>query len=139
MAWIDGRIVSDCWYQPGEAWVEDLDRRFELGDDEAYAYDAHTAPALRGRSVTPARATFASTDMRERGYARAVAFVLPENGPGLRSPDKSGWTPFGVAGHLSVGLGRLEFVRTARAGTRWRLRRRRRDKGGPPDLERSGL
>ncbi len=139
VAWLDGRIVSDCWYQPGEAWVEDLDRRFELGADEAYAYDAHTEPELRGHAVTPSRATLAATDLRDRGFTRAVGFVVPENGPGLRSPRKSGWTRFGVAGHVRFGLGQVEFVRTARAGTRWRVRRRRSDRPGPPELERGGL
>ena len=115
VAWLDGRIVSDCWYQPGEAWVEDLDRRFELGADEAYAYDAHTEPELRGHAVTPSRATLAATDLRDRGFTRAVGFVVPENGPGLRSPRKSGWTRFGVAGHRALRAG-ASRVRPHRAG-----------------------
>jgi hypothetical protein len=137
VAWIDGGIVSDSWYQHGEAWIEDLGRRFELRPDEAYSYDAHTAERLRGKSLTPARASLALAHLREGGFRRAVAFVLPENGPARRSPVKSGWSRFGVAGCLRLGAAQLQYVTTDAGGRRWRLRRRCSGDAIPP-LESAG-
>ncbi len=139
VAWIDGRIVSDAWYQRGEAWIEDLGRRFALARDEAYAYDAHTAPPLRGQSVTPARAARALEYLRQDGVRRAVGFVLPENGPARRSPVKSGWTPFGTAGFVRLGVARVEFVKTDAGGRQWAVRRGRAPHDSVPALEPGGL
>lgn len=57
VAWQSGRIVASAWYQPGEAWIEDVDRRFELAPDEYYAYDAWAVAELRGHRVNPWRAS----------------------------------------------------------------------------------
>jgi RimJ/RimL family protein N-acetyltransferase len=139
VAWIDGRIVSDAWYQRGEAWIEDIGRRFALERDKAYAYDAHTVPPLRGQSVAPARAALALDYLRQDGVRRAVAFVLPENGPARRSPVKSGWTPFGTAGFVRLGLARVEFVNTDARGRHWAVRRGGAPRDSMPALEPGGL
>jgi hypothetical protein len=122
VAWHSGRIVSGAWYHAGEAWIEDVDRRFELTADTVYSYDAHTVPELRGRRVTPARSSIALADLRDSGFRRGVAFVLPGNRAGDRSRVRSGWRRFGVAGYLHLGLARIEFVRTRGRQAQWRLR-----------------
>ena len=123
-AWHAGEIVSAAWWHPGEAWMEELDRRFLLRRDETYAYDGWTVPRLRGHNITPARAVLTMRMLREQGVRGAVMFSLPENRSIRRAWKKMGWRPFGVAGFLRMGPIRLEFVRV-RGHTRWRLRRRR--------------
>jgi hypothetical protein len=138
VAWHGDRIISAAWYQPGEAWIEDIDRRFELPPDTVYAFDGHTAPELRGRRVAPARASIAASRLRDSGFRRGVAFVLAGNRSGHRSRVRSRWRRFGVAGYLNLGPVRVEFVRTRGRRTQWRLRRHRSRAAGrrqPPPLE----
>jgi hypothetical protein len=124
-AWHAGEIVSAAWWHPGEAWIEDLDRRFLLRPAEVYFYDAWTLPRLRGRNITPVRSVLTLRQLREQGFVRAVAFVLPENRPIHRAAlDKAGWRRFGTAGFIRVGPARIEFVRTL-GRIRWRARWRR--------------
>ena len=138
VAWHAGRIVSGAWYHAGEAWIEDVDRRFELPPDTVYSYDAHTIPELRGRRVTPARASIALAELRNSGFRRGVAFVLPGNRSGERSRARSGWRRFGVAGYLNLGLARIDFIRTRGHQGKWRLRwlrSRGAQRPQPPPLE----
>ena len=138
-AWYGDRIASVAWWHPGEAWIEDIDRSFALHSDEIYTYDAYTAPDLRGRGVAPTRAAFTYGALRDRGFSRLVAFVRPENRPGLRSATKSGWRRLGRAGYLAIGRWRIEFMRTtvgADLGTRrWRPETER---DRPPPAEPTG-
>ena len=138
-AWHGDRIASVAWWHPGEAWIEDIDRSFALHSDEVYAYDAYTAPDLRGQGVAPARAAVTHAALRNRGFSRVVAFVVPENGPGLRSVTKSGWRRLGRAGYLSVGRWRIEFVRTTEgADLRARRWRPQTERDRPPPTEPTG-
>ncbi len=135
-AWHAGEIVSATWWHPGEASIEDLDRRFLLGTDEVYFYDAWTVPRLRGRSITPARSSLTLRALRAQGFARAIAFLLPENRPVHKAVEKVGWRRFGTAGFVQIGPARIEFVR-ALGRTSWRPRWRRPGTvpGEPPPAE----
>lgn len=135
-AWHAGQIVSATWWHPGDAWIEDLERRFLLGPGEVYFYDAWTVPRLRGRNITPARSALTLRALREQGFVRAIAFLLPENRPVHKAVEKVGWRRFGTAGFVRIGPARIEFVR-ALGRTRWRTRRRRAEAapGEPPRAE----
>ena len=135
-AWHAGEIVSATWWHPGEAWIEDLDRRFLLGAGDVYLYDTWTIPRLRGCNITPARSFLTMRELRGQGFQRVVAFVLPENRPVHRvALEKLGWRPFGTAGFVRIGPVRIEFVR-ALGRTRWRVRaRRNRAAPGEPPPE----
>jgi hypothetical protein len=135
-AWHAGEIVSAVWWHPGEAWIEDLERRFALRANEVYFYDAWTVPRLRGRNITPLRSVLTLRTLREQGFVRAVAFFLPDNRPIHRAVEKIGWRRFGSAGLVRIGPARLEFVR-ALGRTRWRGRGRRTKaaSGEPPPAE----
>jgi hypothetical protein len=140
-AWHAGEIVSAAWWHPGEAWIEDLDRRFLLRAEEVYLYDAWTVPRLRGRNITPARSVLTLRHLHEQGFLRAVAFVLPENRPIHRAAlEKVGWRRFGTAGFVRIGPAGIEFVR-ARGRAQWRARGRRSASvsGEPPPAERGLL
>jgi hypothetical protein len=135
-AWHAGEIVSVTWWHPGEAWIEDLDRRFPLHADEVYFYDAWTVPPLRGRNITPARSALTLRDLREQRFVRGIGFVLPENRPVHSAMEKTGWRRFGTAGFVGIGPARIEFVR-ALGRTRWRPRWRRSEAATdePPPVE----
>ena len=134
-AWHAGEIVSATWWHPGEAWIEDLDRRFQLRAGEVYFYDAWTLPRLRGRNITPARSALTLRALREQGFERAIAFVLPENHPIHKAVEKVGWRRFGAAGFVRIGPASVEFLRV-RGRTQWRTRRRpARAAGKPPPAE----
>ena len=138
VAWHAGRIISAAWYQPGEAWIEDIDRRFALPPNTVYAYDAHTVSELRGLRVAPGRASAAQAQLRDSGFRRGIAYVLGGYRPGERSRLRSGWRRFGVAGYLNLGVARIDFVRARRNPLQWRLRRRRsrgHPRPEPPPLE----
>jgi hypothetical protein len=135
-AWHAGEIVSATWWHPGEAWIEDLGRRFRLRAGEVYLYDAWTIPRLRGRNITPVRSGQTLRALGEQGFVRAIAFVLPENQPIHKAVKKVGWRRFGTAGFVRIGPVRVEFVR-ALARTRWRARARvgGAASGEPPPAE----
>jgi hypothetical protein len=130
-AWHAGEIVSATWWHPGEAWIEDLDRRFGLRAGEVYFYDSWTLPRLRGRNITPVRSSLTLRALGEQGFVRAIAFVLPENRPIHKAVEKVGWRRFGTAGFARIGPARIEFVR-ALGRTWWRARGRRSKAGGEP-------
>lgn len=130
-AWHAGEIVSATWWHPGEAWIEDLDRRFQLRAGEVYLYDAWTLPLLRGRNITPARSGLTLRALGEQGFVRAIAFVLPENRPIHKAVEKVGWRRFGTAGFVRIGPARIEFVR-ALGRTWWRARGRRTGAASEP-------
>jgi hypothetical protein len=130
-AWHAGEIVSATWWHPGEAWIEDLDRRFRLRAGEVYFYDSWTLPRLRGRNITPVRSSLTLRALGEQGFVRAIAFVLPENRPIHKAVEKVGWRRFGTAGFVRIGPARIEFVR-ALGRTWWRARGRRTEAGGEP-------
>jgi hypothetical protein len=138
VSWKQGRIVSCGWYHPREAWIEDLDRRFELPPDCVYLYDGHTSPELRGRGISSARATATWADLRRQGFRRGVAFVVAGNRSSDRASAKAGWRRFGVAGYARLGPWRLEFIRSRGRHTLWRIRRTRPSaakRGELPPLE----
>jgi hypothetical protein len=134
-AWHAGEIVSATWWHPGEAWIEDLGRRFLLRASEVYLYDAWTLPELRGRNITPVRSAHTLRALREQGFVRAIAFLLPENGPVQKAVKKVGWRRFGMAGFVRIGPVRIEFVR-ALGRIQWRVRARRNGAApGEPPIE----
>jgi hypothetical protein len=136
VTWEGESIVSCAWYQPREAWIEDIDRRFQLPPDCVYVYDGYTSPERRGRSLSSARAAITWADLSGRGFHRGVGFVLAGNRSGDRARTKAGWRRFGVGGYARLGPWRLEFIRSRGRRTRWRFRRapRRawRRRGLPP-------
>jgi hypothetical protein len=125
VAWNGGRIISAAWYHPGEAWIEDLDRRFELPADVVYVFDGHTSPELRGHRVSAVRASATWAELEEQGLRKGVAFVLAGNRSGDRARLRSGWRRFGRAGYARLGPWRIDFIRTRGRRKQWRWRRHR--------------
>ena len=110
-AWRDGRVVSAAWGAPGRAPLEYLDWDLPLAPDEAYSYDLYTAPAARGRGMTPATRAPHLLLARDRGYRRLLATLLPENRRALRTPEQLGYRVIGRLGYVGVGRWRRRFCR----------------------------
>lgn len=104
----DSRIVGTCWSATGRAWSRYLSTWIELAPDEAYTYDAFTAPELRGLGIFPALTREIRDFYREEGLRRLVAFTVPENSGTLKSV--TGYRTIGTMGQFCVGPLRHDFV-----------------------------
>jgi hypothetical protein len=47
--------------------------------------------------------------MRERGYRRAIATLLPENASARNTPEAIGYRPIGWIGYVGIGPWRHQF------------------------------
>lgn len=107
----DGRIIHAAWSATGRAWIEYLAREIQLASDEAYIYEAYTAPAFRGGHVALFRSAYERRLFRDTGYRRTLAVVMPENQSGSRFMEKAGYRRIGVIGYVKLGPWRWEFCR----------------------------
>ncbi|MER7458291.1 GNAT family N-acetyltransferase [Micromonospora sp. NPDC126480] len=77
-------------------------------------YALHLEPAERGRGVGRELMIHALDGMRERGWRRAVLWVLRENAPARRFYERGGWTPTGVERDDMIGTVRTPQLRYTR-------------------------
>jgi SAM-dependent methyltransferase/ribosomal protein S18 acetylase RimI-like enzyme len=126
----EGRLVHVCWVATGRAWIEYLDREVVLAPDEAYLYDGFTAPGFRGHNISPARSSYAQRTLRQAGYQRLLATVMPENRRAIPPVERSGYQATGSLGFFRIGPWRRHFGRLDRRGlgraqwddVAWRMR-----------------
>ncbi len=109
----EGRIVHSCWVTTGRAWIEYLGWDVALPPDTAYSYESFTAPELRGQNLAVARSVVMQQALRQAGYRRAVAVIMPENRAGFYPAEKAGYRRVGVMGYLRIGPWRWTFGRDA--------------------------
>jgi len=104
-----GQIVHACWLAINKVRIDYLDRDFTLAPDEAYTYESFTVPAYRGQNLAPARLTYVQRLLREAGYRRMLAVVMPENRVAFRPIEKAGYRRVGKVGYLKLGPWRHDF------------------------------
>jgi len=121
-AWHDRQIVHAAWGATERAPIEYLSHEIELSPDEVFIFDSFTAPASRGRNLSPLRAVVMGRHYHEQGYRRVLTAVHPENRVGFRPLLKVGTRPVGLIGYVGIGPLRWHFCR----GRDDRLRRRLR-------------
>ena len=109
-----GRLVHVCWVATGRAWIDYLDREVLLAPDEAYTYEAFTAPGFRGQNISPARSSYLQRTLRVAGYRRLLAVIMPENRPAFRPLEKAGYQRAGTLGYFQIGPCRRHFGRLDR-------------------------
>jgi GNAT superfamily N-acetyltransferase len=115
----EGRLVSAVWWTANErVWIEYLACALSLAPEEAYAYDAFTAPEWRGQDVAPAMSSYAMQSIRAAGYRRGLSLVLPYNKQGWRADEKVHSLPVGVIGYFKLGPWRWHFCRMKRGARR---------------------
>ncbi len=128
----EGRLVHVCWVATHRAWIGYLQREIALAPDEAYIYDAFTAPDWRGQNISPARSAHMQRALWAAGTRRLLTVIMPENRPAFRPPAKTGYRPIGVLGYVRLGPWRRDFGRLDHADlgpARWDDVIRRMDAG----------
>jgi GNAT superfamily N-acetyltransferase len=111
----EGRLVGAVWWTINErVWIEYLACALSLAPQEAYAYDAFTAPEWRGQDIAPALYSYAMQSIRAAGYRRGLSLVLPYNKQGWRADEKVRSLPVGVMGYVKLGPWRWHFCRMHR-------------------------
>jgi len=110
--WHDGQIIAAGWAVTGRASIPYLSAEIALAPGDVYCYDAFTATAFRGLDVSPSRNTETMRYLRDRGYRRLVAALLPDDRSALRPGEKVGWDRrIGVVGAIGLGPWRRPFCR----------------------------
>src|SRR5688572_20056237 len=113
-----GSIVGACWTATDKAWSEYLSRWITLAPDDAYAYDAFTAPQYRGQGVLPALTRSMHDFYRVAGKRRMIGFTVPENTASMSSA--IGYQTVGTIGTVRFGPFRHDFKRMNEGSTqRW--------------------
>jgi len=107
----EGRIVHACWATTRRAWIDYLDRAILLAADEYYGYEGFTAPGFRGQNIALALYSYMIRYLRDAGYQRSVAVLMPENKLAFRPLEKIGYRPFGMMGYVKIGPWRYDLCR----------------------------
>ena len=110
-AWHEQQIVHAAWAATRRAPIDYLSHEIELSPDEVFVFDAFTAPASRGRNLSPLRAVVMGRHYHEHGYRRVLTAVHPENRIGFRPLQKVGTRPVGLIGYVGIGPLRWHFCR----------------------------
>ena len=110
-AWQEHQIVHAAWGATERAPIDYLSQEIELSPDEVFVFDAFTAPAFRGRNLSPLRAVIMGRHYHEQGYRRVLTAVHPENRVGFRPLEKVGTRPVGLIGYAGIGPFRWHFCR----------------------------
>lgn len=105
----NGRIVGVCWTATGRAWSAYLSRLIPLAADEAYMYDAFTAPSLRGMGIYPTLASATHLHCQSLGLRRVICVTVPENRRALGV--QTGYRTVGILGYIKIWKWRHEFCR----------------------------
>lgn len=103
-----GRLVGVSWAVFGVRRISHLHGSLALAPDEALIEAAYVAPELRGKGVAAEGGRDRLSCLREAGYRRAIALVLPENTAGFGPPVRLGYRRAGML--VSIGLGERRRV-----------------------------
>jgi GNAT superfamily N-acetyltransferase len=91
--WVDGRIASYGWVTQGVESVGELERRFNLHDNEAYIWDCGTRPAWREQRCYSALLSHIIYQLHEEGVARIWIGAGRQNGASIRGFANAGFRP----------------------------------------------
>ncbi len=89
----DGRIVTYGWVTHGLEYVGELERTFQLGNDEAYIWDCGTIPAQRGQRCYSALLSQIIYRLQGEGTSRIWIGASRHNKPSIRGFANSGFQP----------------------------------------------
>ncbi len=88
----NGRICFYSWVSTGERVVNCDRKEIPIGKGEIYIRDCFTLPEFRGKGIAPYFYDYISGIFGDRGFKRAVAYVMGENYPSIRSFEKAGFS-----------------------------------------------
>jgi ribosomal protein S18 acetylase RimI-like enzyme len=86
-----GQIAAYGWATRGAECVGELERRFNLGDDEAYLWDCGTLPAWRGRRLYSALLSRMAHSLAGEGLARIWIGASLQNRPSITGIANAGF------------------------------------------------
>lgn len=86
-------IVSYCWVTCGPEYVGELEREFQLLQDEAYIWDCATVPAWRGKGCYSALLGRIVHRLDSEGVARIWIGASRQNRPSIRGFANAGFQP----------------------------------------------
>jgi GNAT superfamily N-acetyltransferase len=104
-----GRLIGVSWAALGRVQVPYLRGTLALQPDEALVHGAFVAEEMRGKQVSSQGGLYRLRWLRDAGYRRAVAAILPENTAAFGPPEKLGYRRIGTA--YGVGAGPMRLVR----------------------------
>ena len=106
---LNNQLIAVVWAATQSAKIDYLDLEIPLQPGEAYIFDSYTSPQHRGRNVAGARSSQMIRYMRNAGYKRLIATILPENKPAFRAVTKLGYKPYALIGRWKIGPWRRDF------------------------------
>jgi RimJ/RimL family protein N-acetyltransferase len=105
-----GRLVAVSWAAFGRVAVPYLRGTLALPPDDALVHGLFVAPDMRGKHVSLHGAVCRLNWLREAGYRRMVAAILPENVAAFGAPDWLGFRRIGTAYGVGIGAFRRVIV-----------------------------
>lgn len=111
-----GEIIHSAWVAKGRARIDYLARDIRLANNVVFIFEAYTAEAWRGKSISSMRKTVMEKYCHDQGYNLLLAVVWPENSPAYRNIEKAGYERIGRVGYFGVGRFRKYFMRNGRNG-----------------------
>ena len=88
-----GQIASYGWVSHGPEYVGELERQFNLDDDEAYIWDCATVPAWRGQRCYSNLLSRLIYPLHEEGVPRIWIGASRQNRPSVRGFINAGFEP----------------------------------------------
>ena len=104
-------IVHTNWIGIGVATIEYLGWEVKLAQEVAYSYGSYTLHRLRKLDVASVRAREMMRQLRDMGFRRVIAAVVPENVAAVHAVEKFGYRPLGVIGFVKIGPWRHDYCR----------------------------
>lgn len=84
----NSEILGYVWFAFGELYVNEIERRVVLREDEAILYDGYVSPFQRGKGIGPDIWSQSIIRLRRSGYRRIYGFVASYNKPSRRALEK---------------------------------------------------
>ncbi len=81
-------ILGYVWAAFGELYLNEIERRIILREDEAILYDWYVSPFQRGKGIGPEIWSQSIIRLGRGGYRRIYGFVAPYNKPSRRALEK---------------------------------------------------
>lgn len=114
--------LSAVWARSDALWLPFLRRLAPLAPGEVYLYDSYTHASFRRQGLTTLRRAASHQALRERGFRRALAYVMARNRGGLAATLRAGYAeaerhrwlhlgPLGLELAAGDGLGRPRPLR----------------------------
>jgi len=116
-----GQIIHNAWTAKGSARIDYLACDIQLAGDTIYVFEAYTAEAWRGKSISSLRRAVMETHCRGQGFQRLLGVVWPESAPAVRNVEKAGYQRVGRIGYLGAGRFRKYFCRYEKNDPAFRL------------------